>query len=416
MMSTTMVAPHSKRPVADDKVFAANKKAQEAAKKVGAEQVINSTIGALMEDDGSLSVMKTVMKEFKNLPDAEIAAYAPIAGLPDFQDAAEKAVFGDYRPKGHVRAVATPGGSGGIRHAVWNYMEEGESMLTADWYWAPYKTIAEEHRRKITTFELFDENKAFNIDSFKQKVQELAEKQERILIMMNTPAHNPTGYSLTEAEWEEVLVFLKDVQENQQKKIILYLDIAYIDFAGDMKASRGFMKQFENLPETMMVLIGYSMSKAFTFYGLRSGALVCLSSSQEVADEFMAAATFSSRACWSNGTRGAQKLLAKVYGDEALLASVNQERDSFKKLLENRAQVFVEEAEAIGLEIFPYRAGFFITIPCENPDQVAAELAKDYLFLLPLGRGIRFAVCAVSAEKCKKSARLIKEAIDKVNG
>ncbi len=415
-MSTTMVAPHSKRPVADDKVFAANKKAQEAAKKVGAEQVINSTIGALMEDDGSLSVMETVMQAFKNLPDSEIAAYAPIAGLPDFQEAAEKAVFGDYRPKGHVRAVSTPGGSGGIRHAVWNYMEEGESMLTADWYWSPYKTIAEEHGRKLTTFELFDEKKAFNIASFKEKVQELAGQQERVLIMMNTPAHNPTGYSLTEAEWEEVLVFLKSVQENQHKKIILYLDIAYIDFAGDMKASRGFMKQFENLPEEILVLIGYSMSKAFTLYGLRSGALLCLSSSEEVADEFLAAGTFSSRACWSNGTRGAQKLLAKVYEDEKLLKKVNEERDFFKKLLEDRAKAFVEEAEEIGLEIFPYRAGFFITIPCENPDQVSEELNQDYLFLLPMARGLRFAPCAVSAEKCRKSARLIKQAIDKVNG
>ncbi|RQD72277.1 MAG: aminotransferase class I/II-fold pyridoxal phosphate-dependent enzyme [Tindallia sp. MSAO_Bac2] len=415
-MSTTMVAPHSKRPVADDKVFAANKKAQEAAKKVGAEQVINSTIGALMEDDGSLSVMQTVMKKFKNLPEAEIAAYAPIAGLPDFQEAAEKAVFGDFRPEGHVRVVSTPGGSGGIRHAVWNYMEEGESMLTADWYWAPYKTIAEEHGRKLATFQLFDEKKAFNITSFKEKVQELAEKQERLLIMMNTPAHNPTGYSLTDEEWAAVIEFLKDLQEKQQKKIILYLDIAYIDFAGDMKTSRGFMKQFEGLSENILVLVGYSMSKAFTFYGLRSGALVCLSSSEEVADEFLAAATFSSRACWSNGTRGAQKLLANVYNDEKLLKKINEERDSFKGILEGRAQAFVDEASEIGLEIFPYRAGFFITIPCENPDDVAAELTKDYLFLLPLGRGLRFAPCAVSAEKCKKSARLIKQAIDKVNG
>ncbi len=67
-----------------------------------------------------------------------------------------------------------------------------------------------------------------------------------------------------------------------------------------------------------------------------------------------------------------------------LLKKINEERDTFKNLLEGRAQAFVDEAEEIGLEIFPYRAGFFITIPCENPDDVAAELTKDYLFLLPL--------------------------------
>ncbi|MDW7678900.1 MAG: aminotransferase class I/II-fold pyridoxal phosphate-dependent enzyme, partial [Bacillota bacterium] len=282
-MSVSVVAPHSKRPAEEDKVFAANRRAQEAVKKYGADKVINSTIGALLEDDGSLSIMQTAMQNLKNLPDAEIAAYAPIAGLPDFLEAAKKAVFRDYRPKGHIRAVSTPGGTGGIRHAVWNYMEPGDTLLTTDWFWAPYKTITEEHGRKMTTFTLFNEKKAFNLASFKEKFQELADKQERILVILNTPAHNPTGYSLTDEEWTEVLTFLKNVVEHQSKKVIVYVDIAYIDFAGDLKTSRGFMKQFENLPENLLILIGYSMSKAFTFYGLRSGALLCVSSSEEVA-------------------------------------------------------------------------------------------------------------------------------------
>ena len=415
-MNISMVAPHSKRPAEEDKVFAANRKAQEAAQKVGADKVINSTIGALLEDDGSLSVMSTAMEALKNLPDSELAAYAPIAGLPEFMKAAKKAVFADYQPDGHIRVVSTPGGTGGIRHAVWNYLEADDAMLTTDWYWAPYKTITAEHGRKLVTFTLFDEHKAFNMASFKEKVQELAGQQERVLIMLNTPAHNPTGYSLTDGEWTEVLEFLKQVANIQQKKVILYVDIAYIDFAGDLKESRGFMKQFGGLPDNLLVLIGYSMSKAFTFYGLRSGALLCVSSSEAVADEFASTAAFSSRGVWSNGTRGAQKLLANVYGDPELLKKVEAERTMFKDLMFERAQAFVAEAEAVGLDIFPYRAGFFITIPCENAAKVSEELTKDYLFLLPMAKGLRFAACAVSVEKCRQSARLIKKAIDRVNG
>ena len=415
-MSFSVVAPHSKRPAEEDKVFAANRRAQEAAKKYGADKVINSTIGALLEDDGSLSIMQTAMQELKNLPDAEIAAYAPIAGLPDFLEAAKTAVFRDYRPNAHIRAVSTPGGTGGLRHAVWNYMEPGDTMLVPDWFWGPYKTISEEHGRHMTTFTLFDDKKAFNMASFKEKVQELAEKQERVLVILNTPAHNPTGYSLTDEEWQEVLTFLTNVVEHQSKKIIVYVDIAYIDFAGDMKTSRGFMKQFEGLPANLLVLIGYSMSKAFTFYGLRSGALLCVSSSEEVADEFESSAAFSSRGVWSNGTRGAQKVLANVYNNQELLEKVEAERAGFVELMFERARAFVDEATEVGLEIFPYRAGFFITIPCENPAKVAEELEKENLFLLPLGKGLRFAACAVSTEKCKVSARLIKQVIDKVNG
>ena len=415
-MSFSVVAPHSKRPAEEDKVFAANRRAQEAAKKVGPEKVINSTIGALLEDDGSLSIMQTAMQALKNLPDAEIAAYAPIAGLPDFLEAAKTAVFRDYRPDAHIRAVSTPGGTGGIRHAVWNYMEPGETMLVADWFWGPYKTVSEEHGRKMTTFTLFDEKKSFNMASFKAKVQELAEKQERVLVILNTPAHNPTGYSLTDEEWHEVITFLTNVVEHQSKKIIVYVDIAYIDFAGDLKTSRGFMKQFEGLPANLLVLIGYSMSKAFTFYGLRSGALLCVSSSEAVADEFESSSAFSSRGVWSNGTRGAQKVLANVYNNPTLLKEVEEERAKFAELMFDRARAFVDEAEEVGLEIFPYRAGFFITIPCENPGKVAEELEKENLFLLSMAKGLRFAACAVSKEKCILSARLIKKAIDKVNG
>lgn len=415
-MSFSVVAPHSKRPAEEDKVFAANRRAQEAVKKHGADQVINSTIGALLEDDGSLSIMQTAMQELKNLPEAEIAAYAPIAGLPDFLEAAKTAVFRDFRPDAHIRAVSTPGGTGGLRHAVWNYMEPGDTMLVPDWFWGPYKTISEEHGRKMTTFTLFDEKKAFNLPSFKAKVQELAEKQERVLVILNTPAHNPTGYSLTDEEWNEVLTFLTNVVEHQSKKVIVYVDIAYIDFAGDMKTSRGFMKQFEGLPGNLLVLIGYSMSKAFTFYGLRSGALLCVSSSEEVADEFAASASFSSRGVWSNGTRGAQKVLANVYNDPELLQKVEDERAKFVELMFDRARAFVDEAAEVDLEIFPYRAGFFITIPCENPGKVAEELEKENLFLLSMANGLRFAACAVSKEKCILSARLIKKTIEKVNG
>ena len=414
-MGTSLVAPHSVRKHEEDKVFAANRKAQEAVKKWGADKVINSTIGALLEDDGSLSIMTTVMNELKNLPDAEIAAYAPIAGIPEFLEAVEKDVFRDYRPDGHVRAVSTPGGTGGIRHAVWNYSEPGDTVLVADWFWAPYRTISEEHGRKLATFQLFDEKKAFNLASFKEEVQALAEKQARLLVILNTPAHNPTGYTMTNEEWTEVLAFLSGLVEHQGKIVTVYVDIAYIDFAGDMETSRGFMKQFGGLPEKLLVLIGYSMSKAYTFYGLRSGALLCVSASEEAADEFAATASFSSRACWSNGTRSAQRVLANIHSDPALLERVDAERESFKRLMAERAKAFVDEAADVELEIFPYRGGFFITIPCENAGKVAEALMEDHLFLLPMAKGVRFAACAVSTEKCRLSARLIKKAIDQVN-
>ena len=85
-------------------------------------------------------------------------------------------------------------------------------------------------------------------------------------------------------------------------------------------------------------------------------------------------------------------------------------------MLSKRAEVFVEEAKKCELDILPYIDGFFISIPCEDPKAVSEELTKDNVFVVPLKRGLRFAVCAVSEEKCAIAPSIIKNALERVRG
>lgn len=411
MSEISFVTAKCRYPSAEDKIFGANARANKNVAENGFENVVNATVGALINDDGSLSVMKSVMNHFRSLPDAEISAYAPIAGLPEFLDAAIEACFGDYKPAGHIRAVATPGGSGAIRNTIWNYSDPGDSILTSDWYWGPYNTQATVNGRRLETYSLFNASKNFNIESFNEKTRELLKKQDRLVILLNAPAHNPTGYSLTYDEWALVMDKICSLAKDSSKRIVLFADIAYIDFAGD-PTSRSFMKLFSNLPENVLVIVAYSMSKAFTIYGLRSGAMVCVSSNEYAAEEFFNSCQFANRGSWSNGTRGAQKLLADIYSDKNLKTEVEREREYYKSLLKERAEAFVEASEKAGLEICNYRHGFFITIPCEKPDKVAMALEDKNIYAVALQRGLRFAVCSVSKEKCAKAPAIIKKVID----
>ncbi|KXG76597.1 aminotransferase class I/II-fold pyridoxal phosphate-dependent enzyme [Thermotalea metallivorans] len=415
-MSSTfsMVASHSRRTEGEDKIFAANSAAQSAAKTIGPDRVVNASVGALLDDDGSLSVLPTVIELLKNLPAEEYAAYAPIGGLPGFLEAAKKAAFGDFVPNGYIEAVATPGGSGAIRHAIWNYSEMGDAVLTSDWYWGPYKTIAEEHGRKIETYTFFDERDCFHLSSFQRKVHELLQRQNALVILLNSPAHNPTGYSLTMEEWNAVFDCLKAEAANKEKRIILFSDIAYIDFAGNPKESRAFMKLFGNLPENILTIVAFSMSKGYTLYGMRCGAMICISSRKEAAEEFKTVNQFSNRGVWSNGTRPAMTVLTKIFSDPQLLEQIEKERQVLQTLLTERAESFIQEAKRVNLKICPYKAGFFITIPCKYPDAVVAELQKEYIFTVPLGKGIRFAVCSVSKDKCTLVPQKIAAVINKL--
>lgn len=406
-----MVIEDSVREAGTDPIFAVAGKAQEAVKKYGKDAVINSTIGALMDDDGNLVTFDEVFNTLKNLPDAEISNYAGIAGVPEFLENVQEACFRDKRPDAHIRAVATPGGTGAVRHAVANYTNYGDAILIPDWHWAPYQIIAKENRRTFETFELFDENGRFNLPAYEEAFKKLYQKQGRILTILNTPAHNPTGFSISNDEWKALIDFwTQQAKENPDKPIVILVDIAYIDFAKE--GARDFMPMLAGMPENILPLYAFSASKGYTMYGLRNGAILCAAPTKEIADEFEASCVFSNRGTWSNGTRGAMKALADIISDEDSYARFLEEQTANRDMLRKRGDALVEEAKKAGLDICTYDDGFFMSIPCENPKAIAEKLYDEQIFLVALKNGLRVALCAVSEEKCRKIPAAVKKAME----
>lgn len=415
-MIKSMAASHAVWPKEDDAIFALAAKAQEATKKYGTDKVINSTLGALMDDNGELVCLETVYNELRSLPDAAIAAYALVAGQPIFLDAIIKRCFKSHKPDAFIRAVATPGGSGSVRHAIYNYTNPGDSVLVSDWYWKPYVTISEEYNRKVENYVLLNDKNEFNIESYKENFERLLNKQKRIVAIINSPAHNPTGYSLSDDEWKSVLNIAKENAKDIENKIVILVDAAYIDYAGKGDERRKFFEQFSNLPDNILIIVAFSLSKSYTMYGMRIGAAICVSSNEDIADEFYYSCSHSNRANWSNCNRGAMEVMARITSDDSKLLAYEEEVNKYKTMLQNRADVFVEAAKEVNLNILPYRDGFFISIPCEKSVEINNELMKENLFLIPLKLGLRFAVCAVSEDKCKIAPAMIKKAMDKVLG
>lgn len=413
-MKLSMVADHARWPRENDIIFNLSERAQKSSEEIGKEKVINATIGALMDDDGNLITIKNVYDQFKTLPNDEIAAYASIAGQDDYKEAVKKVCFAGNDPEGYIRVVASPGGSGAIKLAVWNYTNEGDVILTSDWYWSPYSIIGEEAGRGVENFKLFNDKGEFNIESFKEKFRKIIDKQGNIFTIINSPGHNPTGYTVSDKEWDQILDFSKEVAKDKNKKIVLFIDVAYIDYVRDDVASRKFFKKFGNLPENILTIVGFSMSKGFTAYGMRMGAAIGISSNEDIAEEFYFSLLHSCRANWSNCNRGAMSTLTHIVEDEEKFKLYKEEKNKYKDMLVKRAQAFVQGAKGVQLEILPYRDGFFISIPCDNPKVICEELTKENLYLIPLKMGLRFAVCAVSEEKCKKAPKIIKDVLDKV--
>ena len=408
----SMAAYNGREIPKEDKVFAASGKALDAVAKYGQAEVINATVGALYDDEGKLLVLKSVEKVMKSLPADKYAAYAPIAGTPGFKKAIMKAAFGSFEPKSYTCVVGTPGGTGAIRNAIANYSCPGDRILTHSWHWAPYKSIAAELYRGIERFDMFDDEGRFNIADFDYKVKKLTRNQEHLVIILNTPANNPTGYALTMDDWYGVKKVLDEVPLD--KKVALVLDVAYIDFAGEPEEVRSFLGVVDNLRSNILPIIAYSASKTFTLYGARCAAMICLAHSPEVAEEFGRINTFSSRATWSNPPRAPQEVIERIYADEDLLDEVEAERAKARDMLLSRGRAFEEEAAECGLEIVPFSAGFFVTVPFSEPDRLCEKLNEKNVFLIPLERRARVSVAATSQEQCRRMPAMIKAATDKL--
>lgn len=405
-----MTATHAAGRKLKDAIFDANQACNEAIKIHGKDKVTNATIGVVLNEGGKLATLNTVEKVFREMEMSELVAYAPISGLPDYLNAVIDLTFADNKPEAYFGAVATAGGTGAIHHAIANYAERGDAVLTSDWRWGTYDLICNETGKRLETFKLFDDALNFNINDFAVKVDALLKKQKSLLVIINTPAHNPTGYALSDAEWDKVLAVL-NAQVSSGKKISLLVDIAYIDFAGEKNSTRAFMEKFSNLPENFFVMIAFSMSKSYTFYGQRTGALIGISSSEKIIDEFKDVNKYSCRATWSNINRGAQALLVKLNADKDIAAHYEWERSELYHMVQRRADVFVKEAKECGLRIVPYKGGFFIAIPAENPAAVCQKLHDDLIFAVPLKLGIRVAACSTSFEKMHGLAEKIYKAM-----
>jgi aromatic-amino-acid transaminase len=294
----------------DDPIFSLAREA--AQRKERGEDILNATIGVLLDDEGNLSVLPTVTRAVREVPPLEWAPYAPIAGTPEFLRAViDDLVAGDPDLQQTAVAVATPGGSGALRHAITNFLEPGQAALTTSWFWAPYDTLCDEADRRLDTFEMFGPTGSLDVAALDTAIARHLGSQGRALVILNDPGHNPTGYSMSDDEWRMVAECIG--ARAADGPVTLLIDCAYMLWGP--RDARAQFARARSLVAKAPVLFAWSASKSFTHYGLRVGALVaCLRDAKERA-MVESALAYSCRGTWSNCNRGGLTAITRLLVD-----------------------------------------------------------------------------------------------------
>ncbi|HPF15669.1 MAG: aminotransferase class I/II-fold pyridoxal phosphate-dependent enzyme [Planctomycetes bacterium] len=399
--------PSARNRPSEDPIFAIHGAALARAAK--GEDVIDASLGTLMDEDGGLSVMPTVIRALAQVNPAKAAAYAPIAGERGFNQAVVQEVFGPAGLAQDSLCVATAGGTGALHHAVVNFLERGESLLTTDYYWGPYSTIADQAGRGVQTFRMFNAERRFDLAALEQGLHELAGRQERILLILNFPCHNPTGYSLGGAEWRDVVQILRGV--DRSKPMAVVLDLAYAKFGAP--GTDAWVHHIADLAQDIPILAAWSASKSFAQYGARIGGLVVAHGDAEERTRIGNALSYTCRGTWSNCNHLGMLAITELLSHPELRASVDRDRDALLSMLGERVEIFNREAVQHGLHYPRYEGGFFVTIFTSDPIQTAQRCQADGVFVVPIRGAVRVALCATPKAQV---ARLVASLASGVQG
>jgi aromatic-amino-acid transaminase len=386
--------------------------------QIGQEAVTNATIGCFMDEAGKLKTMKAVEEAMKAVPYDLACSYGPTEGVRGYIDALIDNVLRDHRPQGtFIDGVVSPGGTGALHNAMINYTGVGDIAITTDYCWGNYVKMLHEIGRRYITFKTFTDDGAFNVDGCLDLCRTTARTQRNVALILNTPSQNPTGLAVALDEWDRLLAGLSDIANNGSNNVILMVDTAYIDYSP--ADARCFFEKFADLPANLLVLVAASASKGYTLYGYRLGLLFCIAQTAQDRDDFVRVCKSSTRATWSSCNNAGMEAIAAIAADPAKLAALRSEQEEFRAELAARADLFSQEAKDCGLKILPFVSGFFIYVPLPTHEvavKVYEELTKKEIYVVPLGSGLRVAICSVGLNKIPGMAGAIKEACNTVLG
>jgi aromatic-amino-acid transaminase len=407
-----IVGRHAEYKRLESNILQISQEAKAMKKKYS--DVIDATVGMLHHEEGNVFKYEVVEDVLHHLNDDETYHYAPVRGTKEFTEGVFNWVFGDlaeeFRSVFNYSVIPTTGGSGAISNSFYNFNDFNQKVLLPNYFWSPYQNFALEANVDLETFLMYDENWNFNQSDFREKAIELAKKQNRLCVLINDPSNNPTGLCMTKNDWDHVIKVLNEVNR-MDIPVILIHDIAYVDYQmKDSKTSREVFSAYKEMDEDILAIVVFSGSKTFSLYGFRVGAQIGISKSQEAIDNFVRVGDYSVRGRFSSVSQPGMNIIGKIFNNTEYKNRFETELNHARKLLKDRASLFLQEAEKNDLQILPYCGGFFISIPTKNKN-IFKDLVEDHVFVIPMQDIIRVAISSSNMKDIPELVKKIKKHI-----
>lgn len=348
------------------------------AKKLG--KVANGTIGTTVVE-GKPVMLPSIHKFAPDLTAAELVAYAPTAGNPEFREIWKKELI-KKNPRLEGKAISTPvvvpGLTAGISYLSDLFLDENHSLIAADPSWDNYVLIASARRNaEFVQFKMFKDGK-FNIDGLEETLKEEAKKGS-VRVLLNFP-QNPSGYSPTRDETQRLVSIMKNLAENGTK-VMVWCDDAYfgLNYEDDIEPQSLFAYLCDLHENVLAAKIDGPTKEDFA-WGARTGFITfgCKGMTEAQYDALVKKLMAAIRSSVSCASTPAQTLIRKGYETGKL----DEEKKEFRKILERRyalVRKFINEHTSSAIEPLPFNSGYFMSFDTKkiNAEELRVRLLNE---------------------------------------
>lgn len=348
------------------------------AKKLG--KTANGTIGTTVVE-GKPIMLPSIKKYVPELTSSELVGYAPTAGNPDLRAMWKESIIRKnplLKDKKISLPVVVPGLTAGISYLADLFLDETKPLVAADPSWDNYVLIAEARRNaKFVQFKMFKDGK-FNIEGLKETMLKEAESGS-VRVLLNFP-QNPSGYSPTSSEAEQLVSIVREIAE-KGAKVMVWCDDAYFGLNyEDNIEKQSLFAYLCDLHENVLAAKIDGPTKEDFAWGFRTGFITfgCkgLSDAQyEALVKKLMAAIRSSVSCAATPS---QSLILKT----ASSGKFEEEKAEFRKILERRYKLvreFVSTHESKFIKPLPFNSGYFMSFDTMslNAEELRQKLLNE---------------------------------------
>ena len=307
---------------------------------------VNLGVGVYYDDNGKLPLLECVKAAEKQMMEAPKArGYLPIDGIAAYDAAVKNLVFGaESEPvkSGRVATIQALGGTGGLKVGAdfLRKLNPKAKLLISDPSWENHRALFTQAGFTVETYPYY--NAARRGIDFDGMLTALNLAPEGTVILLHACCHNPTGYDLTPAQWDQVIAVVKS------RKLVPFLDMAYQGFGSGIAEDGAVIGKF--VAAGLDFLVSTSFSKSFSLYGERVGALSVLCHDKEEAGRVLSQLKIVIRANYSNPPTHGGQVVAMVLHSPELRALWEKELAAMRVRIKQMRSTLVEKLRAAGVK------------------------------------------------------------------